>query len=57
MSNLRLPREGWKNVKGTSNRKSVYGSFADEWCSKTKQSWPDYCSVEGCRNRATVGAH
>lgn len=52
-----LPTFGWKNKAGTSTRSCSCGSWKEHWKKHTGQSWPRVCSVNGCGNAATLGAH
>lgn len=47
----------WKNKKGTGERICRCGSWARHWVNFSEQPWPDYCSVEGCYEKASLGAH
>lgn len=58
MSNNILPCEGWKNANGTSDRICRCGSWKNHWLRYSDVAlWPKTCSVEGCCNPATLGAH
>ena len=50
---------GWKNKNNTSGRKCICGSWKEHWIrfNHFKYLWPSKCSVNGCNNRATLGAH
>ena len=48
---------GWKNKKGTGNRSCKCGSWKQHWINNSEKAWPDNCSVQGCNNKATLGAH
>lgn len=52
-----LPCKGWKNKSGTSDRSCSCGSWKQHWINNSGKEWPTYCSVDGCSNRATLGAH
>lgn len=54
---MTLPRNGWKNKVGTSDRSCACGSWKQHWINNCSEEWPTYCSVDGCSNRATLGAH
>ncbi len=54
---MSLPCKGWKNKVGTSDRSCACGSWKQHWINTSSKEWPTYCSVEGCFNRATLGAH
>ena len=49
---------GWKNKRGTCEKDYCScGCCKDHWLNFSNQEWPDQCSVVGCNNRATDGAH
>ena len=48
---------GWKNKKGTSDRKCTCGSWKQHWINVSGKKWPKVCSIRGCNNEATLGAH
>ena len=48
---------GWKNKKGTGTRSCACGSWKQHWLNFSNKNWPDKCSVSGCNNSATLGAH
>ena len=48
---------GWKNKKGTSVRSCNCGTWKQHWINYSEKTWPEICSVEGCTNKATLGAH
>jgi hypothetical protein len=52
-----VPLDGWKNKNGTSRRSCTCGSWKDHWHRSTLISGDLECSVAGCGNRATLGAH
>ena len=52
-----LPCDGWKNKVGTGDRSCSCGTWKQHWISFSNKDWPDTCSVLGCLNRATLGAH
>lgn len=52
-----LPVSGWKNKRGTGERTCRCGSWAQHWVNFSGQSWPATCSVAGCSQRPTLGAH
>lgn len=49
--------KNWKNKGGTGERSCCCGSWKEHWINETNKSWPVQCSVEGCNNKATLGAH
>ncbi len=52
-----LSTEGWSNRIGTAELDCVCGSWRQHWVNHSGESWPSQCSVLGCTNPATVGAH
>jgi hypothetical protein len=48
---------GWANKKGTAGRSCKCGSWKQHWLNSTKKSWPKNCSVKGCSESPTLGAH
>lgn len=48
---------GWKNKKGTGERSCKCGSWKQHWINGSGELWPENCSVSGCNNAATLGAH
>ena len=52
-----VTNKGWKNKKGTGNRTCKCRTWKDHWINYSGKSWPTTCSVEGCTNKATLGAH
>lgn len=47
----------WRNQNGTSERHCSCGSWKNHWKNHSGTNWPTKCSVEGCNNNATLGAH
>ena len=54
---MSLPLEGWKNVKGTSDRRCSCGSWKKHWLKFSGKNWYPVCSELFCSNDAEVGAH
>lgn len=54
---MTLPANGWKNKNGTSGRTCKCGSWKQHWINASSKPWPAACSVAGCGNSATLGAH
>lgn len=54
---MTLPAEGWKNKAGTGYRSCDCGSWKEHWKNCSGEDWPDQCSVEGCSEEPTDGAH
>lgn len=48
---------GWKNKGGTGVRSCKCKTWAQHWVNYAKQLWPATCSVQGCNNVPTLGAH
>lgn len=48
---------GWKNKVGTQDRACKCGSWKNHWINFSGEKWPEKCSVSGCNNDATLGAH
>ena len=47
----------WANKKGTGDRSCSCGTWKDHWLKYSNKSWPSNCSVRGCTNSPTLGAH
>lgn len=54
---MTLPIDGWKNKGGTGDRACHCNSWKNHWVNYSRGNWPSGCSVEGCGNKAEVGAH
>ena len=54
---MSITATGWKNKKGTSNRSCNCGSWKQHWINCSGKAWPEKCSISGCNNSATLGAH
>lgn len=54
---MSLTANNWKNKRGTSQRTCSCGSWAKHWLNFSKEKWPAKCSVSGCNNYPTLGAH
>jgi len=52
-----LPTNGWKNKGGTGDKYCNCGSWKNHWINNSKKSWPSVCSISGCFNIPTLGAH
>jgi len=52
-----ITAENWKNKVGTSSRNCNCGSWKQHWINNASQQWPNSCSIKGCNNSATLGAH
>lgn len=47
----------WKNKNGTSDRECACGSWIKHWEKISKRDFPTKCSVKGCNEKASLGAH
>lgn len=54
---MSVTNKDWKNKNGTSNRTCKCGSWKEHWINRSGKEWPTKCSVLGCNNVATLGAH
>ena len=54
---MSLPNSGWKNKVGTGARTCKCGSWKQHWINFSDKPWPSECSVKGCSNKPTLGAH
>ncbi len=54
---MAITTTGWKNKCGTSDRSCKCGTWEQHWLNFAKMQWPTTCSIFGCNNRATLGAH
>lgn len=54
---MELTAKNWKNKKGTSNRSCNCGSWKQHWINNSAIVWPKKCSIFGCINDASLGAH
>ena len=52
-----ISADGWKNKNGTGDRLCKCGSWKQHWINYSKKSWPSTCSVSGCNNAPSLGAH
>lgn len=52
-----VTNKNWKNKSGTGNRTCSCGTWKQHWLNFSGRSWPDSCSVMGCANEPTLGAH
>jgi hypothetical protein len=50
---------GWSNKNGTKDRTCTCGTWKNHWVNHNhgKVAWPQACSVAGCWEEATLGAH
>lgn len=49
--------KNWKNKNGTAERTCSCGTWKQHWINYSGKSWPAICSVSGCTNKPTLGAH
>ena len=54
---MSITARGWKNKSGTGNRSCNCGSWKQHWINCSGKPWPNECSISGCKNKATLGAH
>jgi len=54
---MSLPAENWIPVRETKNIFCKYESMKNHWIKVSGKEWPGICSVSGCNNPATIGAH
>lgn len=55
---MRLSPKNWTNVNGTSTRRCNCKTWKSHWENYAfRRGWPSRCSVLGCSNVPTVGAH
>ena len=54
---MSITATGWKNKSGTSVRSCKCGTWAQHWVNYANKPWPSECSVLGCSNSPTLGAH
>lgn len=54
---MTITATGWKNKNGTSGRSCNCGTWRNHWINNSGKAWPTTCSVELCRNSATLGGH
>lgn len=52
-----VSNDGWLNKNATSNRTCTCGTWKQHWINFSNKEWPKSCSVKGCTNNATLGAH
>ncbi|KUO52321.1 MAG: hypothetical protein APF76_04615 [Desulfitibacter sp. BRH_c19] len=54
---MKVTASGWKNRGGTGSRSCNCGTWKQHWINCLGKSWPNECSISGCTNKATLGAH
>lgn len=52
-----ITANNWKNKAGTSNRSCNCGTWKQHWINRSGKNWPNECSISGCINTSTLGAH
>jgi len=54
---MSLPAENWRPMRETIDMYCKYESMKKHWIKVSGKEWPGICSVSGCNNPATIGAH
>lgn len=54
---MSITADGWKNKGGTGLRSCKCKTWKQHWINNSGEKWPDKCSIKGCNNSATLGAH
>lgn len=54
---MKITNKNWKNKVGTSNRSCKCKTWKQHWLNGSNNSWPNVCSISGCSNTPTLGAH
>ncbi len=54
---MSITANGWSNKSGTADRSCNCGTWKQHWINYAKKPWPASCSVDGCSNQPTLGAH
>ncbi|HET9569784.1 MAG TPA: hypothetical protein VFP20_00020 [Bacteroidales bacterium] len=54
---MEVTSKNWKNKFGTSERNCRCGTWKQHWINNSREEWPSQCSILGCGNSATLGAH
>ncbi len=54
---MSITASGWQNKGGTAPRSCSCGTWKQHWVNYANKPWPATCSVQGCANAATLGAH
>jgi len=54
---MSITASGWSNKTGTVDRSCNCGSWKQHWIKYAAKPWPANCSVKGCSNSPTLGAH
>ncbi len=54
---MSISTKEWSNKNGSGDQTCTCGTWEEHWLNFSNESWPESCSVEGCLNSATVGAH
>lgn len=57
METTKVTAKGWKNKNGTAKRSCSCGTWKQHWINASGEAWPKDCSIKGCLNNATLGAH
>jgi hypothetical protein len=54
---MKIPSTGWSNKKSKVERLCKCGTWKQHWINEAEKPWPATCSIQGCPNKPTVGAH
>lgn len=54
---MSVTADNWSNKNGTSDRTCKCGTWKEHWMNFSNKAWPITCSVKGCTNKPTLGAH
>jgi len=54
---MSITADGWSNRGGTGERSCKCGTWKQHWINYANSTWPSTCSVQGCTNSASLGAH
>ena len=54
---MSITANNWSNKNGTANRACKCGTWKEHWIYFANKTWPVTCSVKGCTNTPTLGAH
>jgi hypothetical protein len=54
---MNIPANGWSNKRDAGDRPCKCGTWKEHWLNFSGEPWPENCSVHGCPNTPTLGAH
>lgn len=54
---MSITATGWSNKGGTGERACKCGTWKQHWINFSRKVWPSTCSIKGCSNAPTLGAH